>query len=314
MKSRQVGYVLIALIVIGISGLFHRVVFDGTDEFVLEGLLPINEEIIDQVDISTNDGLTSELIKVNDSYWEVSNNPIFIPKLSAFWEHLDDVSGAQLVARKSTYHSLLGVDEENSTKVSFYVGPSLQEKLHIGKWTGDVRLCYVRKSGKNEVYSIPCSQDGIFSSDPDSWRNPIIMSIIPNDIASFDFIYPDSNESFSVVRTPENDWMVLNQSGVIEGPANLQIIDYLLQSVEVLPASGFEDDSNAKSLDFDAPDGSIRINTTDDANSPTTRLKLIRKDSDSYFIRASGQSTVYLIQGLLGDFLLMEKSDLLVTD
>ena len=67
MKSRQVGYVLIALIVIGISGLFYRVVFDGTDEFVLEGLLPINEEIIDQVDISTNDGLTSELIKVNDS-------------------------------------------------------------------------------------------------------------------------------------------------------------------------------------------------------------------------------------------------------
>jgi hypothetical protein len=314
MKSRQVGYVLIALIVIGISGLFYRVVFDGTDEFVLEGLLPINEEIIDQVDIATNDGLTSELIKVNDSYWEVSNNPIFIPKLSAFWEHLDDVPGAQLVARKSTYHSLLGVDEENSTKVSFYVGPSLQEKLHIGKWTGDVRLCYVRKSGKNEVYSIPCSQDGIFSSDPDSWRNPIIMSIIPNDIASFDFIYPDSNESFSVVRTPENDWMVLNQSGVLEGPANLQIIDYLLQSVEVLPASGFEDDSNAKSLDFDAPDGSIRINTTDDSNSPTTRLKLIRKDSDSYFIRASGQSTVYLIQGLLGDFLLMEKSDLLVTD
>jgi hypothetical protein len=280
----------------------------------LEGLLPINEEIIDQVDIATNDGLTSELIKVNDSYWEVSNNPIFIPKLSAFWEHLDDVPGAQLVARKSTYHSLLGVDEENSTKVSFYVGPSLQEKLHIGKWTGDVRLCYVRKSGKNEVYSIPCSQDGIFSSDPDSWRTPIIMSIIPNDIASFDFIYPDSNESFSVVRTPENDWMVLNQSGVLEGPANLQIIDYLLQSVEVLPASGFEDDSNAKSLDFDAPDGSIRINTTDDSNSPTTRLKLIRKDSDSYFIRASGQSTVYLIQGLLGDFLLMEKSDLLVTD
>ncbi len=314
MKSRQVGYVLIALIVIGISGLFYRVVFDGTDEFVLEGLLPINEEIIDQVDIATNDGLTSELIKGNDSYWEVSNNPIFIPKLSAFWEHLDDVPGAQLVARKSTYHSLLGVDEENSTKVSFYVGPSLQEKLHIGKWTGDVRLCYVRKSGKNEVYSIPCSQDGIFSSDPDSWRNPIIMSIIPNDIASFDFIYPDSNESFSVVRTPENDWMVLNQSGVLEGPANLQIIDYLLQSVEVLPASGFEDDSNAKSLDFDAPDGSIRINTTDDSNSPTTRLKLIRKDSDSYFIRASGQSTVYLIRGLLGDFLLMEKSDLLVTD
>ena len=314
MKSRQVGYVLIALIVIGISGLLYRVVLGGTDEFVLEGLLPINEEIIDQVDISTNNGLASELIKVNNSYWEVSNNPIFTPKLSAFWEHLDDVSGAQLVARKSKYHELLGVDEENSTKLSFYVGRSLQEKLHVGKWSDEVRLCYVRKSGKNEVYSIPCSQEGIFSSDPDSWRNPIIISIPPSDVVSFDFIYPDSEENFSVVRTPDNDWMVINQAGTLEGPANLQIIDYLLQSVEVLPASGFEDEATAKSLDFDAPDGSIRINTIEDSNSPTTRLKLIRKDTDSYFIKTSGQSTVYLVEGLLGDFLLMKKLDLLVTD
>ena len=42
MKSRQVGYVLIALIVIGISGLLYRVVLGGTDEFILEGMLPIN--------------------------------------------------------------------------------------------------------------------------------------------------------------------------------------------------------------------------------------------------------------------------------
>ena len=56
MKSRQVGYVLIALIVIGIAGLFYRIVIGGTDEFILEGLLPISEDIINQVDIKTNDG------------------------------------------------------------------------------------------------------------------------------------------------------------------------------------------------------------------------------------------------------------------
>ena len=77
MKSRQVGYVLIALIVIGLSGLLYRIVLGGVDEFILEGMLPINQEIVNQVDITTNDGLSSELIKVNDSYWEVSQNPIF---------------------------------------------------------------------------------------------------------------------------------------------------------------------------------------------------------------------------------------------
>ena len=76
MKSRQVGYVLIALIVIGLAGLIYRIILGGSDEFVLEGMLPINEQIISQVDITTNDGVKSELIKVNDSYWEVSNNEI----------------------------------------------------------------------------------------------------------------------------------------------------------------------------------------------------------------------------------------------
>ena len=79
MKSRQVGYVLIALIVIGLSGLIYRIILGGSDEFVLEGLLPINEQIISQVDITTSDGVTSELIKVNDSYWEVSDFEIFLP-------------------------------------------------------------------------------------------------------------------------------------------------------------------------------------------------------------------------------------------
>ena len=55
MKSRQVGYVLVALIVIGMSGLLYRVVLGGTDEFILEGMLPINQEIVNQVDIATND-------------------------------------------------------------------------------------------------------------------------------------------------------------------------------------------------------------------------------------------------------------------
>ncbi|HAT21645.1 MAG TPA: hypothetical protein DCS57_02385, partial [Dehalococcoidia bacterium] len=182
------------------------------------------------------------------------------------------------------------------------------------KWSPEVRLCYVRKSGKNEVYSIPCSQNGIFSSDPDSWRNPIVISIPPADVMSFDFIYPNSDENFSIYKTQESDWVVVDSDGMLEGPANLQVMDYLLQSVQVLPAAGFEDDLAAKSLDFDAPDGSVRINTSEESNSPTTRLKLIKKDDESYYVKTPTQSTVFLIQYILGDFLLMKKSDILVSD
>ena len=117
-----------------------------------------------------------------------------------------------------------------------------------------------------------------------------------------------------MVKTPENDWVVVNASGMLDGPANLQVMEYLLQSVQVLPASGFEDDVVSKALDFDARDCSVRINSSEESNSPTTRLILIKKDDESYYVKTPSQSTVFLIQYLLGDFLLMKKSDILVTD
>ncbi|HBF00781.1 MAG TPA: hypothetical protein DDW46_06945, partial [Dehalococcoidia bacterium] len=122
------------------------------------------------------------------------------------------------------------------------------------------------------------------------------------------------DENFSIYKTQESDWVVVDSDGMLEGPANLQVMDYLLQSVQVLPAAGFEDDLAAKSLDFDAPDGSVRINTSEESNSPTTRLKLIKKDDESYYVKTPTQSTVFLIQYILGDFLLMKKSDILVSD
>ncbi len=114
--------------------------------------------------------------------------------------------------------------------------------------------------------------------------------------------------------------MVLNSRSEIEGPANLQNISMLLSFMQFMPATGFENGIIAKSLDFDAPDGSIRVNTVEESNSPTTRLKLIKKDERSYYVKIPSQSTVFLIgyipetPVLLGDFLLMKKSDILVSD
>ena len=96
---------------------------------------------------------------------------------------------------------------------------------------------------------------------------------------------------------------------------NMMCLTYMSEvQLKKVHQNGFEDDVVSKALDFDAPDGSVRINTSEESNSPTTRLKLIKKDDESYYVKTPSQSTVFLIQYLLGDFLLMKKSDILVTD
>ena len=311
MKSKQVGFVLMALIAIGVAGILYRVISSGGTDFTMQGLMPITPDVIDRIEISAS-GQQAELVRMGDEDWRVGKNPAFTPRMSDFWMHVNDIPEAQLVARKPKHHAVLGVDENTGTELTFYLGQAIQEEFVVGKWSPDVKLCYVRKSGKDEVYGIPCSRNNVFSPDPDSWRNPIVASIPPADVESFDFIYPDSSLGFSVTKV-DGDWQVTSQSGV-DGIADERVIDMILQALTVVPAVGFVEDEEKDSLDFAAPDGAIRINTFQDSNSPTTRLKFIRNDELTYYVKVPSQSTVFLVDANLSDFLLMRKEDMILPD
>ena len=304
MKSRQVGFVLIALIILGIAAIGIRLFSTGTDQIVIKGLLPISQDVVDRVEIQSQQD-AMEIVKIGDSGWRVDKYPAFEPRIQDFWTSVADIPKAQLVARLAKHHNLFGVDDDQSTVVSFYLGQSVQEQFHIGKWTAEVRLCYLRKAGKNEVYGIPCPREDLFSTDEDTWRNPIVTSIPSDSIESIDYIYPDSTQNFSLVKDASGNWIV--KSAEEDAFANLRIINPLLQAIELIPATGFETDELAAKLDFDAPQASIRINTTTESNIPTTKLKFIRKDELSFYVRIPSQTTVYIVDGRLADFLLMSK-------
>lgn len=311
MKSRQVGFVLMALILIGILGIAMRLISSGQDDFVMEGLMPITQDIITKIEV-TRGAQTAELVKTGEENWRIGKYPAFAPRLGDFWTHVADIPESQLIARLPKHHELLGVDEVSGTYVTFYLEQSVQEAFLIGKWSPEVKLCYIRKSGKEEVYGIPCARNGVFSSDPDTWRNPIVTAMPEEDIASFDFIYPDSTKSFSLEKNEDGDWIVQSPSG--SGPADSRVIDVLLQAVNIVPAVGFEEEDVAKGLDFDAPEGAVRINTLKDSSSPTTRLKFIRKDTETFYVKIPSQSTVFLVDGRLAEFLLMAKEDIQIPD
>ena len=311
MKGKQLGIVLTSLIVLGILAIIVRIVFSGDSAYELEGLLPISEDVIDSVTIeSTDSSLT--LYKVEVGAWEVERYPAFEPKMSEFWQHVFDIEQAQLVARNAKHHQLLGVNQEDSTKLNFFLGPSLQESFHIGKWSQDVRLCYVRKAGKDDVYGIPCPRGNVFSANPDAWRNPIVYSVPYSEIESFDFLYPDSQQNFSLILNEDMTWSARNSTS--DQLANLTMLQYLFQAVQIIPAVGFADETVSKTLDFDAPDGALRINTLDTSNTPTTRLKFIKKYESTYYVKLSSQSTVFIMDGQTAEFLMMDISDISVSE
>ena len=96
--------------------------------------------------------------------------------------------------------------------------------------------------------------------------------------------------------------------------ANLTMLQYLFQAVQLIPAIGFADEEISKMLDFDAPDGALRINTAETSNTPTTRLKFIKKDDVSYYVKLSSQSTVFIMDGQTAEFLMMDISDISVSE
>ena len=307
MQGKQVGYVLIALIIIGILGIGIRVISTDSDEFNMSGLLPITSDVIDRVTINSNNSdINVNLKKMNATSWMVGRNIVYPPKLESFWISVSNIKNAQLVARKTKHHNKLGVSDNLGSSVTFYLGQSVQEQFIVGEtWDSDVRLCYIRKSGKDNVYSIPCSQspDMTFATNPNLWRNPIIVSIPSEEVASLEFEFDNSANNFSILKNSTNDWLINNAE-----IADARKVDSILEIFQQFYTSGFE----SSNINFDTPDASIRINTIEGSNSVTTKIKFLLKDSESYYVQVpSKPGTVFIVASELVDtYLLLNKASL----
>ena len=53
MKGREVGYVLLALIILGVAGVIVKLVTTGNNNETLTGLLPLHSDVIDSITIRT---------------------------------------------------------------------------------------------------------------------------------------------------------------------------------------------------------------------------------------------------------------------
>ncbi len=308
MGSKQVGYVLIALIVIGVAGLLFRLIAAGSSELTLEGILPVSPDVIDQVTITAPSGSEAKLEKIND-VWQIEREQAFLPKLNQLWTAATDIDGAQLVARNPANHGRMGVQEGQGINVAFWLGEFKQEEFIVGKWTQEVRLCYIRKPARNEVYAIPCPFGNIFDSNADGWRDPIVASIPRDAITSIEFDYPGAE---FVLRRMERGWIA--ETADTAEPANVFAVNAVLGTLEGFVASGFAPENETEGLDFTGPAGiSIRIITTEDSGFPTTRVRLLPRDDVSLYATTPRRSNIFLIDARVAAGLLLSLDDFTAT-
>ena len=304
MGSKQVGYVLIALIVIGVAGLVLRLIAAGSSELTLEGILPVSPDVIDRVTIAAPAGNEARLEKVND-IWQIEREGAFIPKLNQLWTAAADIDGAQLVARNPASHMRMGVEEGQGINVAFWLGEFKQEEFIVGKWTQEVRLCYLRKPARDEVYAIPCPFGNIFDSSADGWRDPVVASIPRDVIQSIEFDYP--HEEF-VLNRVDRGWIA--ESADSSEPANVFAVNAVLGTLEGFIASGFAPESEAENLDFTGPNGiSIRIITYEESGYPTTRVRLLPRDDVSLYAKTPRRPNVFLIDARAAAGLILSLDD-----
>ncbi|HJO83797.1 MAG: DUF4340 domain-containing protein [SAR202 cluster bacterium] len=313
MKSKQLGYVLMALIAVGIAGLVFRVVALGSDETVLEGLVQVSSEASDKVVIQHGERMT-ELIRLGDTEtgygWFADDEAVFEPKLNQFWLAVSDFYDAQLVATNPANHTRMGVADDQGIEVSFFQDRrSLQEKLIVGIWKPDVRLCYVRRAGKDDVFGIPCAQGNTFTPEPDGWKNPVVAAIPPNEVESLEFTY--GSEQFLIAPDPNGEWLIIFPEGQAE-PANPAAINSVLGSLQLLLSAGFADDRETEGLNFAAPDAMVRINTVPDGSTPTTRLRFLNRDDLTLYLAIPSISTVFIVEKQRVAGLLLTAQDFLL--
>ena len=311
MKSRQLSYVLVALIALGVVALVARLVSTESGADLLGGLSLLTPESVDKVVIG--DSRTEATLTRVDGQWLVGRYPAHPVKQDEMWQAAQEFDGAQLVAISPQSHAQMGVSQENGTLVQFWRGDQLLERFVVGDkiiarvgnvehnpWTPSVQLCYLRHGDGNEVYGIFCPFPNRFDPEPTSWAEPIV-AMPSDDVKIVRWTYPD--REFYLHRSEPaavlTDFEVGEVWSVVLGntfePALNEEVDKLLVEFQDLLPSALLNDEEEGGLDFSRPDVTVKIEPKEESDSEAVLLLFLDRGDGSYYVKDSAKPYAYLL-------------------
>ena len=310
MKANQVGYVLIAVIALGILGIVVRVIATDSDLPKLALEADLSQTTVDRVVMS--DGQSTVELREEDGRWMVGPYPVVAWKLDGLWEAVGKLDRADLIASNPDNHVVMGVSPFNGTQVQFLSNEVLQDRLILGHrefivqggynaspWTRQVQLCYVRREGEDEVFGIHCPLPDQFFPHPFAWADPLIVSVPRTEIETMTYKHPDTE--FKLIKDGA-DWILegrLDTGGRSRGgetaAARLVTVFDLRVALELLVTSDFPDEDVRDTLDFSQPDASLLIEFADSSEEEPVLLLFLEEEGGGYHIKDATKPYSYLL-------------------
>jgi len=270
------------------------------------GIIFIDPNIINSIQISDNKN-TSSLYKVNES-WRIGKQTVFEPKLSLFWKAIANIQKSELISINPKNFQRMGFDDSDKTLVRFFLESTLQEEFLVGKWDQDTKTCFIKKLNIDQVYGFTCPYENIFATDPDMWRNPIILSFPPQNIESIKFSYPDREFE---INLSESGWVLNNNPEIMLDTTKIAQFANLTQ---LLLADGFLSEEEAVKVDFNQSDALITFMPKPKTSSTISRIRLKQIDANKVAIKSGNSPIIYFLSLVNAQQLLPSEENFYLTD
>ncbi len=320
MSGKYVGFVLAAIIALGIAGIAFRLLStEGEGIRRLGGVSPLAPEVIDRVVM--RDAERQTVVTKRDGGWWVDAYPAIGVRLEALWETAGRINDAELVATNSTNHDLMGVHPDNHTVLEFWNEGELVERFIVGDkqfapvgervitpWTATVRLCYLRRPDEVEVYSIFCEFPEPFGTDANFWKDPIVAAVPPDEIESVTFNYAD--ESFAI-RLIDSAWFIEDDQGT--ELASIEAVTNLLVELRQVVTRDFPSEDEAAALNWDEPHAVMAVGVREGSSASGVLLLFLQKGRDpEFYVRDSQKPWPYFLDEEATGYILKTRQDFVV--
>lgn len=215
----------------------------------------------------------------------------FIP---AMLSDLQNYKLESLVSDNPTAHMNFGFTENNNATFRIYQQGEEVALFEVGKASDGAAQTFIRLPGDEKVFlASNFLRNNFVKSDPNEWRDKLIFSVLPGNIESVEFDFPNDKYNFT--------WDTTGNYFVSGVPADTVAVDGFLNLMQNFNTQTFWDEP----IELDASfDHKITLNRNND-EPITLRLKKMESNGEeNYLLSVSGIKQIFKFnQGLAGNLI-----------
>ncbi|MFC1559188.1 DUF4340 domain-containing protein [Gemmatimonadota bacterium] len=253
--------------------------------------------------------------------WLITS-PIEYPANQTLVEDLlgkvDELATVNVVSSNPVNHDLFEVGAETGVLVQLYGGREGNRRMmsmFVGKMTSDFNHTFIRRFSEDDVHTASGLLNGYFNKTVSAWQDRTIFALPAESITQLNVIGEEVDYTLAIrgimSESPDVPWVIQSEEGLAEADSSKAMA--IVRRVAGLSASGFPEPGDLVDADWENP--VIRIDgRLVDGSAIELRVCEIPGDSSRYYVRKSGDETVFLIYRSNLDPVLKQREDLIVIE